>query len=60
MWLKARERKTGARAARGVLVEGCDHPLDPVLGFDPPSLVVRVSLPFVALPLLESQISKKK
>ena len=44
MWLKAREGKTGAVAARGVLVEGCDHPLDPVgfgvfgcLGFDPPS-----------------------
>ena len=36
MWLKAREGKTGAVAARGVLVEGCDHPLDPVLGFDPP------------------------
>ena len=30
IWLKATEGKTGAVAARGVLVVGCDYPLDPI------------------------------
>ena len=59
--LKATEGKTGAVAARGVLVVGCDYPLDPIgfwvfwlFGVGPLLVDKGWSLPFVALPLLES------